>query len=299
MRRTSAAIAIIVLLASACSSGIGKPGHERRGQFFRPRPRNPARPLPRCRSAAPATIPVASDPPAEASRWGRPHVPRGRREGKRRTPGRCRRHRGEFMTIPEGIPVAWWTRLLPRAGQRQDRARLVQVRGIDNPPSLTIEGTWRLPTIGDDPPPAGLSGDASTQVAGRRPAGEAHGIHVPVRRGARVAQGKAQVITLTGASTTTRSPRTGASSTSSSTCGAARRALPGAPGGRAGRTLDPEPWSTSRASPGHGRLATWPGAARGRARAHDLSRRRASLHPRARYRRVIRRVHRPSCDRSR
>jgi hypothetical protein len=165
MRRTSAAIAIIVLLASACSSGIGKPGDTTPGASLPPAATHPAPATASVPSAAPATIPLATEPPgkpldgvghtflvvAEKGSDGLQVIAAGTGE--------------QFMTIPEGMPVAGWTRVLTATPANGETALGVfRFEDIDNPPSLTIDGTWRLPTIGEDPTPVGLSGDTTTQV---------------------------------------------------------------------------------------------------------------------------------------
>jgi hypothetical protein len=199
MRRTTATIAIIVLLASACSSGIGKPGDSTTGASLPPAATHPAPATASVPSAAPATIPVASEPPsqplsgvghtflviAETGSDGLQVIAAGTGE--------------QFMTLPEGIPVAGWTRVLTATPLNGKTALGVfRFEDIDNPPSLTIDGTWRLPTIGDDPAPVGLSGDASTQVLVEAAAGSATASASRFAVVPASLRGKPQVITLPG-----------------------------------------------------------------------------------------------------
>jgi len=104
-----------------------------------------------------------------------------------------------FMSLPAGIPVTGWKRLLTAApANGKTRLGLFTLENIDNPVSLTIDGTWRLPTIGDDPQPVGLSADTSTQVLVEDSAGSATPSTSRFTVVPASLKGKAQVINLAG-----------------------------------------------------------------------------------------------------
>jgi hypothetical protein len=159
MRRTSGAIAILALLASACSTGFGKPAEQT------PAASLPATAAPVAPSAA-APLAVPSSPPADAV------LPAAGKTwlvvAERGTAGLqvIAASTGDLLTpMPEGVPATAWTRLLT-ATPSHGRTVVAEFRveDIDNPASLTLDGNWRLPNIGDDPQLVGLSGDASTLV---------------------------------------------------------------------------------------------------------------------------------------
>jgi hypothetical protein len=199
MRLTSAAIAILLLLVSACSSGIGKPGESPTAASVPTAPSHPAPATASVPSGAPRSTPVPSRQAgvplaqaagtflvvAEAGMGGFEVIAADTGE--------------RFMSLPAGIPVTGWTRLLTATPvDGKTRLGLYTFENIDNPVGLTIDGTWRFPTIGDDPQPVGLSGDASTQVlvdgsAGASNASTSRFAIVPASL-----KGKPQVISLAG-----------------------------------------------------------------------------------------------------
>jgi len=159
MRRTGAAIAIVVLLVSACGSGIGKPGETAPAASL-PAAATPAVPSAPSRSTPPASEPTVMLPPEAGETWL--VVAEKGSDGLQVIAASS----GRLLTpIPDGVPATTWTRLLtatPANGKTV--VAEFKVENIDNPASLTLDGSWRFPTIGDDPQPVGLSGDASTQV---------------------------------------------------------------------------------------------------------------------------------------
>ncbi len=71
----------------------------------------------------------------------------------------------EIYRSPAGIPDATWGHLItatPRDGTTLIEDRVVQPGGGGG--SQSIEGAWRLPTVGLDPMPVGVSTDRSTLV---------------------------------------------------------------------------------------------------------------------------------------
>jgi hypothetical protein len=71
----------------------------------------------------------------------------------------------ELIRLPLGVPDATWGHVLTVTTQRPNSLieDLVVQPGFGGP-LRSIEGAWRLPTVGLDPMPAGLSADGSTIV---------------------------------------------------------------------------------------------------------------------------------------
>ena len=71
----------------------------------------------------------------------------------------------ELISLPLGVPDATWGHLLTVTTQRPNSLieDLVVQPGFGGP-LRSIEGAWRLPTVGLDPMPAGVSADGSTIV---------------------------------------------------------------------------------------------------------------------------------------
>jgi DNA-binding beta-propeller fold protein YncE len=69
----------------------------------------------------------------------------------------------QFMPLPLGVPDARWGRFVEATiqGNRTTVSRLDVSRGDDSN-GIALDGKWRLPTIGSDPTPVGLSYDDST-----------------------------------------------------------------------------------------------------------------------------------------
>ena len=67
--------------------------------------------------------------------------------------------------LPVGVPDATWGRLIVAAADGTDtRVQALVVQPGFGGESQTVPGAWRLPTIGADPIPAGVSADGSTIV---------------------------------------------------------------------------------------------------------------------------------------
>jgi DNA-binding beta-propeller fold protein YncE len=71
----------------------------------------------------------------------------------------------EIIKLPLGVPDATWGRLLTVTTKRPNSLieDLVVQPGLGGP-VRSVEGAWRLPTVGLDPTPAGVSADGSTVV---------------------------------------------------------------------------------------------------------------------------------------
>jgi hypothetical protein len=71
----------------------------------------------------------------------------------------------ELIRLPLGVPDATWGHVLTVTPKRPNSLieDLVVQPGLGGP-LRSIEGAWRLPTVGLDPMPAGLSADGSTVV---------------------------------------------------------------------------------------------------------------------------------------
>ena len=71
----------------------------------------------------------------------------------------------EIIRLPIGVPDATWGHVLTVTRKRPNSLieDLVVQPGLGGP-LRTIEGAWRLPTVGLDPTPAGLSADGKTVV---------------------------------------------------------------------------------------------------------------------------------------
>ena len=72
---------------------------------------------------------------------------------------------GEHLfNLPSGVPDGTWSQLVTVAA----KAKTTVVRALDVPElggaSQVIDGAWRLPTLGADPTPVGVSGDGQTIV---------------------------------------------------------------------------------------------------------------------------------------
>lgn len=165
MRRTNAAMAIFVLLASACSSGIGKPGESVPVVSLPPAASHPAPATASVPSAAPTSTPAMSEPagaPLAHVAGTFLVVAETGSDGLQVIAANTGEH---VMSLPAGIPATGWTRLLT-ATPLNGKTMLGEFKfeDVDNPASLSLDGTWRFPTIGEDPTLVGLSGDASTQV---------------------------------------------------------------------------------------------------------------------------------------
>ncbi len=78
-----------------------------------------------------------------------------------------------MLQMPPGVPDATWSSIVTAfAADAATEVRAIQLPELDGP-RLNIKGAWRLPTIGDDPAPVGVSADGRTIVlveAGAKPA---------------------------------------------------------------------------------------------------------------------------------
>ena len=67
------------------------------------------------------------------------------------------------MDVPAGTPDAAWTRMVTATAEgAKTQVRDLLLTGGQPGPRLDIDGTWRLPTIGLERVPAGVSADGST-----------------------------------------------------------------------------------------------------------------------------------------
>ncbi|MEO8570644.1 MAG: hypothetical protein ABI553_03000 [Chloroflexota bacterium] len=80
---------------------------------------------------------------------------------------------GRMFQMPPGVPDASWNSIVTASAT----GAVTELRAIQLPelegPRLNIKGAWRLPTIGDDPAPIGVSADGRTIIlveAGAKPA---------------------------------------------------------------------------------------------------------------------------------
>ena len=74
--------------------------------------------------------------------------------------------REKMLDLPTGIPAGdGWSRIFTAtpAGGRTTVRNVVVQPGLGGP-EVVIDGAWRLPTVGPDPLPVGLSADGSTLV---------------------------------------------------------------------------------------------------------------------------------------
>lgn len=144
MRRLITAIAILGLLASGCTARIGT-----------------AAPTSSPRKASPSATSAQTPAPASANAW--------LLVGKKGTDGLevIRASTQEQMIeLPMGVPTgADWGRMVvaASAGGKTTVRELTVQPGLGGP-QTTVDSGWRLPTIGYDPTPVGLSADGSTVV---------------------------------------------------------------------------------------------------------------------------------------
>jgi hypothetical protein len=69
----------------------------------------------------------------------------------------------DVMDVPAGTPDAAWTRMVTATGEgAKTQVHDLVLTGGQPGPRLDIDGAWRLPTIGLDRVPAGVSADGST-----------------------------------------------------------------------------------------------------------------------------------------
>ena len=71
--------------------------------------------------------------------------------------------REKMLDLPTGAPNAMWGRLIA-AEVQGDKTVVEWIQPGFGGTSTTIAGAWRLPTIGPDPVPVGVSGDGNTIV---------------------------------------------------------------------------------------------------------------------------------------
>lgn len=137
---------LIAILAVACS---GKT----------PPPASPASPSDAARTQAPSS---AAPGPASTSSDAWLVVGRPGDDGLQVILASTRE---ELFTLPTGVPDATWGHLITATSQGGTTViRHLTVQPGFGGPSQTIAGAWRLPTIGMDPTPVGLSADGSTIV---------------------------------------------------------------------------------------------------------------------------------------
>ncbi len=199
MRRMSAAIATLVLLASACSSGIGKAGDNTPAQSLPPAASHPGPATAATSPAAPASPPDVSQPDQTLPPALLPTFLIVAETGSDGLQVITANTGEQVMSLPAGVPAAGWKRILT-ATPSNGRTVLAEFKfeNIDSPASLSIDGTWRFPTIGDDPALVGLSGDASTQVLVDASAGAATSATSSFALVLASLQVKAKIITLDG-----------------------------------------------------------------------------------------------------
>lgn len=153
MRRIPTTIAILALLASSCSAATGQPAPA----VTSPVPTT----APGATTTLPATTAVPTLPPASPDAW----LLVGRK-GAVGLEVILASTRERIYELPTGSPVREdWGRMIvasPAGGKTVVRDMVVQP-GFGGP-EMTLDGDWRLPTIGYDPIPVGLSADGSTQV---------------------------------------------------------------------------------------------------------------------------------------
>lgn len=153
MRRIPTTIAILALLASGCSAATGQPA-----------PAVTSR-VPTTTPGATTTLPAATAvptlPAASPDAW----LLVGRK-GAVGLEVILASTRERIYALPTGSPAREdWGRMIvasPAGGKTVVRDMVVQP-GFGGP-EMTLDGDWRLPTIGYDPIPVGLSADGSTQV---------------------------------------------------------------------------------------------------------------------------------------
>jgi len=74
-------------------------------------------------------------------------------------------NREQVLTLPLGVPdVSWATMVAATAAHGTTLVKELEVQQEPPGRSQSIEGEWRLPTIGADPPPVGVSADGQTIV---------------------------------------------------------------------------------------------------------------------------------------
>ncbi len=145
------AIAVLVAACSGSTPGSGAPTAPA------------ASPVPPAASLVPSAGPAASEPAVVSGArdaWlvvGRPGEP-----GTRVTLASSGE---ELIKLPLGVPDATWGRVLTVTPKRPNSLieDLVVQPGFGGP-VRSVEGAWRLPTVGLDPMPAGVSADGSTVV---------------------------------------------------------------------------------------------------------------------------------------
>lgn len=152
MRRIPTTIAILALLASGCSAATGQPA---------PAVTSPVPTTAPGATTLPAATAVPTLPPASPDAW----LLVGRK-GADGLEVILASTKEKMLDLPAGIPArADWGRMIvatPVGGKTIVRDLVVQP-GLGGP-EIVVDGDWRLPTIGYDPIPAGLSADGSTLV---------------------------------------------------------------------------------------------------------------------------------------
>lgn len=153
MRRIPTTIAILALLASGCGSAAGQPAPT----VASPVPTT----APGATTTLPAATPVPTLPPASPDAWLL--VGRAGADGLEVILDSTTE---KLFDLPAGLPARPdWGRMVvatPLGGKTIVRDLVVQP-GFGGP-QIEVDGDWRLPTIGHDPIPAGLSADGSTLV---------------------------------------------------------------------------------------------------------------------------------------
>lgn len=147
-RTTLISLVVLGLVAVACSARSGAPANDA-----------PGTPAPTS-ALTPGVAAATSLPPAAPDAW----LAVGRR-GEAGLEVILASTREKMFDLPTGVPDALWGRLITAEvqGDKTIVRDLVVQPGFDGG-STTIEGAWRLPTIGPDPVPVGVSVDGDTIV---------------------------------------------------------------------------------------------------------------------------------------
>jgi hypothetical protein len=153
-------LAVLALVAGACSVRTGPPGVAPAGGSTAA-PAKDAAGTPAPTSAlTPGDGAASALPPASPDAW----LAVGRK-GAEGLEVILASTREKMLDLPTGAPDALWGRLITAElqGDKTVVRDLVVQPGFGGG-STTIEGAWRLPTIGPDPVPAGVSVDGDTIV---------------------------------------------------------------------------------------------------------------------------------------
>ena len=152
-RTTLIGLAIVALLAGACSAGAGVSANPTGGSTSAPTIAPGA--------SMPTTGVPGALPPASTDAW--------LAVGRKGAPGLeviLAGTREKMLDLPTGVPArADWGRIFTAtvAGGKTT-VRDVVVPSGSGGPEVVIDGAWRLPTVGPDPLPVGLSLDGSALV---------------------------------------------------------------------------------------------------------------------------------------